>query len=116
MSLFGDCAVKRAKYKPTTSALREYGICGFRAPDEDRDATLSSGARKPQMPYSRSAEVVGLYLARLTAQSPKRDMGVGGWRGSAQIFCVCGGGKRRRRGVFAGVQVVRAPAIVGLKT
>ena len=37
MSLFGDCAVKRAKYKPTTSALREYGICGFRAPDEDRE-------------------------------------------------------------------------------
>ena len=46
MSLFGDCAVKRAKYKPTTSALREYGICGFRAPDEDRDATPSSELRE----------------------------------------------------------------------
>ena len=32
MSLFGDCAVKRAKYKPTTSALREYGICGRAQP------------------------------------------------------------------------------------
>ena len=48
MSLFGDCAVKRAKYKPTTSALREYGICGFRAPDEDRDAT-TTGSRAPRV-------------------------------------------------------------------